>query len=59
MEVQTCKVALNLVGYPEAPLQNIRLKDCDFLKATKGFKIENVEGLEITNTTINGKELRP
>ena len=59
MMVDSCKVALNLVGYKEAPLQDIRLTDCDFKKAGKGYKIEHVEGLEIVNTKINGKELKP
>ena len=59
MKVKTCKVALNLVGYKEAPLQNIRLRDCEFVKVQNGYKVENVEGLEITGTTLNGKELTP
>jgi polygalacturonase len=59
MTVTQCKTALNLVGYEEAPLQNIRLVNCDFKEATKGYKIEHVKGLELVNTKINGRELRP
>jgi polygalacturonase len=59
MTVKTCKTALNLVGYEEAPLQNIRLVDCDFKEVTKGYKIEHVKGLELVNTKVNGKELKP
>lgn len=57
MTVKTCKTALNLVGYEEAPLQNIRLVDCDFKEVTDGYKIEHVEGMEIVNSTINGKPM--
>ncbi len=59
MTVETCKTALNLVGYEEAPLQNIRLVNCEFKEVTQGYKIEHVTGFEAVNTTINGKELKP
>jgi polygalacturonase len=59
MTVETCKTAFNLVGYEEAPLRNIRLIDCDFRNVTGGYKIEHVEGLELVNTRVNGKELKP
>lgn len=59
MTVKTCKTALNLVGYEDAPLTNIRLSDCNFRNVTGGYKIEHVVGLEIVNSLLNGKELRP
>jgi polygalacturonase len=58
MTVEKCSSALNLVGYDVAPLQNIKLKDCTFKEVSNGYKIEFVTGLEIVNTSINGKELK-
>jgi polygalacturonase len=57
MTVKTCKTALNLVGYEDAPLRNIRLTDCEFKEVTGGYKIEHVEGLDLVRTTINGKPI--
>jgi polygalacturonase len=54
MDVKTCKTALNLVGYPEAPLRNIRLTNVTFREVTGGYNIEHVENLELVNTTVNG-----
>jgi len=58
MTVKKCKTALNLVGYEEAPLRDIRIVDCEFKEASRGYKIEHVEGLELVRTTVNGKELK-
>jgi hypothetical protein len=57
MTVDTCKTALNLVGYEHAPLRNITLVDCVFGRVTGGYRIEHVEGLTLKGTTVNGKEL--
>lgn len=59
MTVKTCKVAFNLVGYPEAPLRNILLKNCDFREVTKGFKIANVCDFRMEQTSLNVKEFNP
>jgi polygalacturonase len=59
MHVRTCKTALNLVGYPEAPLKDIRLVGCEFKEVQKGYRIEHVEGLRVVNTTVNGEVLKP
>jgi polygalacturonase len=59
MTVNTCKVALNLVGYEDAPLRNIAIDACEFKEVSRGYKIEHVEGLKISSTTLNGKELKP
>jgi hypothetical protein len=59
MTVERCKTALNLVGYDEAPLRDIAIIDCTFRSVTSGYRIENVEGLEVKGTTINGKALEP
>jgi polygalacturonase len=58
MTVKKCKTALNLVGYEEAPLRNIRLVDVDFREVSGGYRIEYVEGLELVNTRVNGEEIK-
>jgi polygalacturonase len=58
LTVRTCKVAVNLVGYEEAPILNVWLKDCNFMQVAKGYTIEHVRGFRAENTTINGKELK-
>jgi polygalacturonase len=57
MTVDSCRTALNLVGYDDAPLQNITLVDCQFTKAAEGYKVEHVTDFVTVKTTINGKEL--
>ncbi len=58
MTVDSCRTALNLVGYEEAPLQNIRLTNSVFKKVGKGYTIEHVQGIDLSGTTINGKEFK-
>lgn len=58
MKVKQCKTALNLVGYEEAPLQDIRLVDCEFEDVTDGYKIEHVHRLELIRVTVNGEPVR-
>jgi polygalacturonase len=55
--VERCKVAFNLVGYEEAPIQRVTLRDCEFKEVTDGYKVEHVTGFRALNTTINGKPI--
>ncbi|HEX9007034.1 MAG TPA: glycoside hydrolase family 28 protein, partial [Bacteroidota bacterium] len=55
MTVDTCSVALNLVGYDNAPLREILLKDCDFRKVSGGYTVSDVCGLAVVDSRINGK----
>jgi polygalacturonase len=57
MIVEKCKVPMHLVGYARKPIRNIRLKNCEFKNAAKGYEIEYVEGFQTENTRVNGKEL--
>ncbi len=59
LTVQTCKVAFNFVGYPEAPLQNILLYRCDFRKVSKGFVIDNVRDFRLEQCTLNVENFHP
>lgn len=57
MHVAKCSTALNLVGYVDAPLKNIRLIDCTFNDVAAGYTIKHVVGFEAANTTINGSAI--
>jgi polygalacturonase len=59
MVVERCKLGLHLVGYARKPITNIRLTDCEFKNAARGYDIDHVEGFDAVNTTVNGKKLMP
>ena len=45
---------VDLRGFSNAPIENVRVIDCRFDHVAKGNIVENVRGIEWTNTTING-----
>jgi hypothetical protein len=49
------KQALNLRGYPDAPIQNVRLEQCTFDHTDKPNVVEHVKGLVLTDVRVNGK----
>jgi polygalacturonase len=54
----TCKrsrQALNLRGYENAPIQNVRLEQCEFEHTDKPNVAEHVQGLVLTDVRVNGK----
>jgi len=56
----TCKqakYALNVRGFPKAPILNLHLENCDFERVANANIIENVEGLVLEKVTVNGKRL--
>jgi polygalacturonase len=55
VEVQKCVNAWSLRGFKNAPIRDIRLKDCTFVNASQPSVAENVEGLALENVKINGK----
>jgi polygalacturonase len=57
LEVRKCANAWSLRGFKNAPVSNIRLKDCTFDNAAKAAVTENVEGLTLDNVTVNGKKV--
>lgn len=59
MTVGKSKYALYLRGFKNAPIQEVRLTDCDFENVTSPNVIENVEGLSLNNVRINGKPAEP
>ncbi len=55
VEVQKCQNAWSLRGFKNAPIRDIRVKDCTFVNAARPNVTENVEGLSLENVKINGK----
>jgi polygalacturonase len=49
--------ALYLIGYPEAPIRDVRLVDCRFAGVEEKSVIEHVEDLALENVTINGERV--
>ena len=56
----SCKKAervLDVRGFPDAQIRNIRLERCTIETAAKPDVVENVEGLALNKVTVNGKRL--
>jgi polygalacturonase len=47
-----------LRGFPNAPVENVRVIDCHFENVDKGNVIQNANDVTFDRTTINGKEVR-
>jgi polygalacturonase len=50
--------ALELRGFPNAPIENVRVIDCHFADVAKGSIVEHVDRLDLRGTTINGAPAR-
>ena len=57
LKVRKCRAAISIRGYKDAPVSDVRLRDCVFEQAAQGNVLENVEGLKLENVTVNGKAL--
>ncbi len=49
------KYALDVQGFKDAPIYNLRLADCSFSNVAEPDIIKNVKGLTFQNVRINGK----
>lgn len=58
LDVKKCANAWSLRGFKNAPITNIRLKNCTFENAAKAAVSENVEGMTLDNVTVNGKVVK-
>jgi polygalacturonase len=48
--------ALNLHGFPDHPIGSVRVSDCAFNGVSgQGVVAQNVQGLQLTSVTVNGK----
>lgn len=55
LNVGKARYALYLRGLKNAPIENVRLVDCNFESVAEPNIIENVEGLSLSHVRINGK----
>jgi hypothetical protein len=53
--MKKAQYALYLRGFKSAPVENVRLVDCDLEGVAKPNVVENVKDLELRNVRINGK----
>ena len=49
------RYALNLRGFPDAPIVDVRLTDYRFHDVAKGSVVENVRRLQLDRVSVNGK----
>ena len=56
LTTKKAQYALYLRGFKNAPLEQLRIVDCDFEGVAKPSVVENVRNLELRNVRINGKE---
>ena len=54
---QSSTYALYLIGYPESPIQNIHLSDCQFVGVEEQSVIQHVDDLTFDDVTVNGRAL--
>jgi polygalacturonase len=55
LTMKRAQYALFLRGFKNAPIENVRLVDCDLEGVAKPNVVENVKDLELRNVRINGK----
>ena len=54
---QKAERALDVRGFSNAKIRNLRLEHCSIESAAKANVVENVEGLVLTNVMVNGKRI--
>jgi polygalacturonase len=53
--VKKCASAWSLRGFKNAPVRDVRISKCTFENTSRANVAENVEGLVVKDTTVNGK----
>jgi polygalacturonase len=51
------RYAMDLQGFKEAPIINVRLDNCTFDNTAEASILRNVQGLELRNVRVNGTVL--
>ena len=59
LKTRKAQYALYLRGFKNAPIEGVRLVDCDFDGVSKPDLIENVTGPSLHNVRENGKLVQP
>jgi len=57
LNVRKCRSAISIRGYKDAPVREVRLRDCTFAEAAQPNVVENVELMTLENVSINGKRV--
>lgn len=55
MTVERTKYPLYLRGFEHAPIEEVRLSNCEFAHATNKSVLDNVKGLQLKSVRINGE----
>jgi polygalacturonase len=55
LKVRHCKTAWSLVGFVNAPVRDVSIRNSTFDKTDRPNTIDNVEGLQVEGVIINGK----
>ncbi len=55
MKMKKAEYALYLRGFPNAPIRNVSLVDCDFEGVAKPNLLEHADGVSLRNVRINGR----
>ncbi|MDQ2862962.1 MAG: glycoside hydrolase family 28 protein, partial [Bacteroidota bacterium] len=55
---QDSKYAIYIEGLDNKPVTNINIENCTFNKVQKENFVKGADGVQIKNTTINGKEVQ-
>jgi len=55
LKADKCAAAGRIVGLPESPIEDVKLKNIKITNADKGFTVHNTHGLMCANVTVNGK----
>jgi polygalacturonase len=51
------RYAMDLQGFPNAPISDVRLENCTFDNTAEPSILKNVRGLELRNVRVNGRVL--
>lgn len=51
------RYGVSLRGLPNAPIENVRIEDCNFENVAQGNVVEHVNGLTFKNVRVNGAEV--
>lgn len=55
MSVQQTRYPLYLRGFKNAPVEDVRLTNCNFARAARASVLENVKDLRLRNVRVNGE----
>jgi hypothetical protein len=59
LTMRQARYALYLRAFPNAPIEDMRLSDCDFAGVDKASVMENVKDISFSHVRINGRLVSP